>query len=1175
MVRALIGRVAELHQLNANLRAARSGEFRLVLLAGEAGIGKTRVLDEFLDRVQRDDVLVLAGACLPLESATLPYAPIVDALHELVHATPPAELDALLGPARGDLARLLPELAADTPGSPPPAEREARTRFFEHLLGFLERAAASRPIVVALEDVHWADVASRDLLRFLVRGLRRSPVLMVLTMRTDEPSRGGGSSFPAELARVGGAVRIELPRFNEGEVRALASELTGSEPSSGLVRRLTDRSDGIPFVVEQLVDADQVSGTVPPTLTDTVRVRVRRMSPAGRTVLGVAAACGRRVDDSLVAVVSGLDPQQVEAGLAEAVRAGILTPVAVGGVVRYEFRHALLREVIDMGLQLAERKRMHRAAAETLDQRAIAETGVREGTSAELAHHWEAAEEWERAFLAHIEAAREAERLYAWSAAVHHAERALDLADRVDPVGAAGVDRGELLHRAADEAYFAGDHDQAIAWGREAIALVADDSPRAGAYHERLRWYLWDAGDRQGAMASAEEALRLIPTDPPSRALASILAQMASAQMHAGQPTEAMATAEHALAVARETDALADIGQSLGILGWIHVVRGDVDEGLANLDEAVAVAARSRDVTGLALGSALISDMRWWLGRDEDARDAAVVGYERVVEMGLLRTYGGVLLGHAARARIALGDWDQADADVAQALEHEDGPGSEASTGSPGAEPGGRRGSGGGRRTSRRVGRPAHWPRINRARLRTLRAAWAESSEDLLEARSFEAANGPTEYAVELLAAEAEHAAWRGDLASARAAIDQLAELPPTAPFGPAHARAVVFGLMAEGDEAEHARASANSARESEARERADRLATTLREATAGAPHLLQAPSWVAMACLAEAELARAAGTATAETWIEQAEAWDRAARPLEAAYAFHHAARQLMLDRFRHSQGREMLEDVRARADALGAACLIERLTLLSGAGPEPAIVSAAVTTDVGRITVHALGRMRIERDGEQLRNLGGPKAGRRQAEALFAFLLDRGARGVTKDEVVEMIWEEMDIEAADLAFHRTLGGLRRTLQPGLASLSESVISFDHDRYTLEAGVVSWTDYGAFEAAVEEAYGGGDRFVKAMALEEARRLYGGEYFDDCPFFGDSAEVEPTRDRLRQRYVNVLIMLGELAEERGDRHGADVLYRQAADATGGESADAAAGLARLSALGRDLRLATG
>lgn len=1173
MARILIGRVAELHQLEANLRAARSGEFRLVLLVGEAGIGKTRVLDEFLDRAQREDVLVLAGACLPLESATLPYAPIVDALHELVHATPPAELDALLGPARGDLARLLPELAADAPPVPdgsPATEREARPRFFEHLLGFLERAAASRPIVLALEDVHWADVASRDLLRFLVRGLRRSPVLVTLTMRTGEPLRAvAGPNFPAELARVGGAVRIELPRFSEGEVRALATELTGAEPSSGLVRRLADRSDGIPFVVEQLVDADQVSGIVPPTLADTVHVRMEGLSPAGRTVLGIAAACGRRVDDSLVAVVSGLDPHQVEEGLAEAVRADILVPVAAGGVVRYEFRHELLREVIDMALQLADRKRVHRAAAEELDLRAR-DDSAGEGTYAELAHHWEAAEEWDRAFLAHVKAAREADQLYAWSAAVHHGERALALADRVDPVRAAGIDRAELLHRAADDAYFAGDYDQAIAWGREAIALVGDDPPRAGSYHERLRWYLWDAGDRRGAMESVEEALRLIPTDPPTGALASILAQMAGGQMHAGLPAEAMATAEHALAVARETDALADVGQSLGILGWIRVVRGDVDDGLAQVDEAVAVAASARDVTGVALGSALISQMRWWLGREAEACAAAVTGYERIVDMGLLRTFGGVLLGHSARARIALGDWERADADVAEALEHEPGPtGAVGGTDLPG-----RRGTRGGRRAVRGVGRPSHWPRINRARLRTLRAAWAEATEDLLEARSFEAANGPTEYGIDLLAAEIEHAAWRGDIASARGAVDELAQVPPTAPFGPAHARAAVAGLMAEADEAEQARTSANVGREVEARERAERLAAMLRDAVARQPHLLTAPSWVALAGLAEAELARAIGAGDAEVWMDQADAWERAGHPLEAAYASHQAARMLMLDRVRRSEGQELLEDVRQRADQLGAACLTERLAPVSVAVSEP-IVPVAATTDIGRITVHALGRLRIERDGEQLRNLGGPKAGRRQAEALFAFLLDRGARGVSKDEVVEMIWEEMDIEAADLAFHRTLGGLRRTLQPGLTALSESVISFDHDRYTLEAGVVSWTDYDAFEAAVQEAYGGGDRFVKAMALEEARRLYRGEYFDDCPFFGDAAEVEPTRDRLRQRYVNVLIMLGELAEERGDRHGADALYRQAMDATGGESADAAAGLSRLSTLGRDLRLATG
>jgi DNA-binding SARP family transcriptional activator len=459
--------------------------------------------------------------------------------------------------------------------------------------------------------------------------------------------------------------------------------------------------------------------------------------------------------------------------------------------------------------------------------------------------------------------------------------------------------------------------------------------------------------------------------------------------------------------------------------------------------------------------------------------------------------------------------------------------------------------------------------------LRTLRGAWAEATEDLVEARSFEAENGPTEYAPDLVAAEVEHAAWRGDLVSARAAVDQLGHFPPTAPFGPAHARAVAAGLMAEADVAETARAAADTAGEREAKGRADMLAAKVHEAVVRAPHLVRSPSWAALVGLVDAERARASGTVGVEAWTDQVAAWEDAGHPLEALYATHHVARVLLAAADRRSEGHELLDRVREGAEALGATCLTERLEPRSATDAVPSTGLTVVGGDVTRITVHALGRLRIERDGVQLRNLGGPKAGRRQAEGLFGFLLDRGPRGISKDEVIEMIWDEMDLEAADLAFHRTLGGLRRTLQPGLTSLRDSVIGFDHDRYTLDAGIVSWTDVAAFEAAVAEASTGSDRFVKAMALEEARRLYRGEYFDDCPFFGDSAEVEPTRDRLRQRYVSVLVMLGGLAEERGDRHGADAEYRQALEITDGQSTDAAAGLARLNALGRDLRLAAG
>lgn len=1168
-VRVFVGRVAELHQLNANLRAARAGEFRVVLVAGEAGIGKSRLVAEFLDR--STDIQVMVGACLPLEYASLPYAPIIDALHGLVHAVPAPQLDELMGPARDAVGLLLPELEQDQPQSATGIEPAARLRFFDLILGVVERAATGTAVVLVIEDVQWADAATRDLLRFLVRGLRRAPVLMLLTLRTDELHQGDDvGPFVGELARLGSAARIDLPRFDPREVRALTADITGEPPSAAVVDRLHSRSDGIPFIIEQLILTEDQVGDLPPNLAETVLARLRNLSPEGRLVIGVAGACGRRIDQALIAAASGLEPSAVEAGIREAVANGILVPVAEGGDVRYEFRHSLFREAVDVGLLLSDRQRVHRAAAEALALQATEPGAILSGLPAELAYHWEAAGEWDRAFAAHVDAGAAAEHVYAWGSAVHHYDRAMAILERSAGIAEAAIDRGEILHRAADAAYLAGDYEQAIAWGREAISSVEGlDDARAGAYHERLRWYLWDSGDRRAAMVSVEEALRLIPSDPPSRARASALSQTAGVMMLTGRPDEAMAAAQEGLAVARATGAMSDVGQSLAIVGWIQVVRGDVELGLATLREAVSVAEAARDFSGIALGHALIANMLAWVGRPSEARDAALAGHERIVELGLQRTYGGAILGYAVAGLIAVGDWDEADRWIAESLEPE-------RTGRPAQPRGGRRGSSPARARPAGGARGWTWLRINRARLLGMRGALADAVEELQSARALELASGGTEHADQLLAAEAELAAWRGELEATRAATAALAQRPPTAPFGPALTWVVAFGLMAEADEAERARTSGDTVGEGEAQRRARELAEIVRREVGGQAHLLASASWTALLGLVEAELARAEGNEDAGVWAEQVAAWTGAEDPFRTAYARYQLAAALITASGPTGESHEAIEQALATSQRLGAAILTERLGRLAR---PMRLVAPSEGVEIGegtsRITVHALGRVRIERDGEPLRSLGGQKAGRRQAEALFAFLLDRGTKGVTKDEVIEMIWSEVDFDAADVAFHRTLGGLRRTLEPQLPSVAESAILFDHDRYRLDTRVIAWTDIGAFEGAVEEARSSPEPFKKASALEEARRLYRGDYFDDCAFFGDSAEVEPTRMRLRRWFIDVLVMLGELAEERGERGSAESYYHDALEVADGESPGAAEGLARVGALGRQLRVAEG
>ena len=217
----------------------------------------------------------------------------------------------------------------------------------------------------------------------------------------------------------------------------------------------------------------------------------------------------------------------------------------------------------------------------------------------------------------------------------------------------------------------------------------------------------------------------------------------------------------------------------------------------------------------------------------------------------------------------------------------------------------------------------------------------------------------------------------------------------------------------------------------------------------------------------------------------------------------------------------------------------------------------------------VYALGSLRAERDGEPVRRWGGEKAGSRQAEAVFAYMFDRGERGVSKDEILELVWPDVDLERADMAFHRTMLGLRSTLQPGRRARGTSgPISFHNDRYRLDPGVVNWSDVGEFERLLGEA-GSADPASSERSLELARTLYRGDYLDDCPFYGDSAAVEDRRTDLRHRYVDALVDLAEHYAQRGARGPAATCLRQAQSLTDDELPRIADALRRLDVVAAD------
>ncbi len=257
------------------------------------------------------------------------------------------------------------------------------------------------------------------------------------------------------------------------------------------------------------------------------------------------------------------------------------------------------------------------------------------------------------------------------------------------------------------------------------------------------------------------------------------------------------------------------------------------------------------------------------------------------------------------------------------------------------------------------------------------------------------------------------------------------------------------------------------------------------------------------------------------------------------------------------------LAEQQEAQAEALESLSGQRRELAEARSELHAALVDGAATTSAG-LHVFALGPLRVERGGELVRQWGGAKAGTRQAEALFAFLLDRGERGVAKDEIAELVWPDVDLERADLAFHRTLGGLRTTLEPGRPGGDRgTAVTFHNDRYRLDPALVGWSDVAAFEEAMGAASAAGDEDEALRHLERARSLYRGDYLDDCPFYGDSAYVEERRDLLRGRHVDLLLALGERYEARGDRPAAASCFRHARLVNGDELPTADEALGRL------------
>ncbi|WP_168209135.1 helix-turn-helix transcriptional regulator [Agromyces intestinalis] len=664
----MVGRQADLSWLEGLLDEARQSAPRTGVLGGEAGIGKTRLIAEFTRRLD-DDVRVLAGQCVDLGEVAAPYAPVKAALRSLVaELGPDAVLDAV-GPGRAGLVALLPELAGpEASAGTPMGGPEATGRLHEAIAVLLETISRERTTVLVIEDLHWVDAATLALLRFLMRALTSSRVLIVLTYRTEDIGRGHPvRGFLTEIERDRWVDRRELSRLTRAQVRKLARVLMTDDPTAAQVDSVYGRSEGVPFFVEELIGIGACrvgTSTLPDTLRDLLLARYEPLSEATQSLLRLISTGGVRVPHALLEDVFPGTPDELDRAARDAVLAGVLI---VDGE-QYAFRHALVREAILADLLPGERARFHAAYADAYER--LSAAGGRR-LAAEISFHWLGAHNATKAFPATIQAMREARASAAYATAAQLGERAISLWDVVpDPVAAAGMDKIELMGRTTTYLRNAGESERALALVKAAIAECPDDNARLARLLRDQALVVASLG-RDGSIPILREALARVAAIPSpdfetSRLRASVMTALAGRLMIDGQIDEAIDIAEeaHALAIEFDTDRSASVARNVASVSRIS--RGEVAEGLAGLEEARRLA--HGDGAALLRYWVNASDARYLVGDHESAVQHAEQGLERARAQGLERSSGVILASNAVDPLQALGEWQRADELIDRAL---------------------------------------------------------------------------------------------------------------------------------------------------------------------------------------------------------------------------------------------------------------------------------------------------------------------------------------------------------------------------------------------------------------------------------------------------------------------------------------------------------------------------
>ena len=662
----LVGRHGEMARLDRALDVAAAGGSAVALIAGEAGVGKSRLVHELATCAEVRGFRVCAGRCVDFGEAIWPLAPLREMLGALVEDLDSEALDLVLGGARRAVAELVPELGGDRAGDAPVSS----DRLCELVVGLFKRLAQRAPLVLVMEDLHWADATTRTLFSALARVGRLRPMLLVGTFRSDELHRRHPlRPVLAEIERAGQSERIDVRPLDQAATAELISAIGGMASDGVDVDDVHRRSGGNPFFVEELMAARAwgVEG-LPDTLRDVILARAAMLDDTAVEVLGVAAAAGSTLPEVL-ADVCGLGADAMRTTLDGLFASTLLVPD--GDDVR--FRHELAREVFYDELVPGERARLHALLARSVEHRRPERLG-------EVARHWSAAHDTPRALAASVSAGRQALREGAAAEAEAHLGRALELWEAVENAGAlAGLDHPALLVETAIAAEHARHFERGIELDLQAVAELAGVDPmREAEVWLQLRDLYRFLNRWDDCAVTVARVLALVPESPPSSARAEALANASLGEAVANHPAEAVAYARQAIATAEAVGDANMVVKAYDVLAAALGVAGDLEGALE-----IAVANLSRCGPGLspertiAVYNALIGAMVDLAHYSEIPSVA-----ERAVELARRTGLGGPraewIAENWVRSLVLLGRWVEAEQLVGELADLLDHPSAEA-----------------------------------------------------------------------------------------------------------------------------------------------------------------------------------------------------------------------------------------------------------------------------------------------------------------------------------------------------------------------------------------------------------------------------------------------------------------------------------------------------------------